>query len=643
VTTSANCPSCGAAVEFAIGSSAVVVCAYCRSVVARTDRGVEAHGKVAALIDTGSPLQIGTYGRHRGAQFRLAGRTQLRHQAGGVWDEWYAAFDDGRWGWLAEAQGRLYVTFKTADGAPPLEQLDLGANVPGLDGLVVAEIGSAVVESAEGELPWRPEPGVSYPYADLTGADRRFATIDYSEEPPVVFKGSETTFGELGITGEAARRNKVAAVALNCSQCGGALELKAPDRAERVWCPHCGAGHDITAGKLQFFAKLKKKSFDRPIENGATGTIEGVTYVVAGFMRRSVEFDQTYFWTEYLLYNRENGYRWLVHSDDHWSFVTPLRPGEVNDLSSANDAARTVSYNGQQYRLFQTATAKVRYVDGEFYWRVSTGEEVDTADYIAPPFGISKEVTVDGARELSYSHARYMPHEEVERAFGLTNLTRPQLPGPMQPYPGPSLGRTWAVMLALLFIVMLVLAASRPRRVVLAREFDPLAVAPLAEGPANGRILFSEPFELTGDHNVAIQASSDVHNSWIHITGDLVNEATGALQTFEVPLEYYAGVEDGERWSEGKRKRNAYLARPEKGRYVLRLETQWDPGANPVPVRLIVREGVFRLPHFIIALLVLSIVPMIAMIHEVMWEARRWQDSAYSPYGHVETTDDDEE
>ena len=126
MTAAANCPSCGGPVTFAIGSSAVVVCQYCRSVVARTDRGLETFGKVADLIDTGSPLQAGATGNYRGKPFRLTGRTQLRHQAGGVWDEWYAAFDDGRWGWIAEAQGRFYVTFKVEADAPRMEQLRLG-------------------------------------------------------------------------------------------------------------------------------------------------------------------------------------------------------------------------------------------------------------------------------------------------------------------------------------------------------------------------------------------------------------------------------------------------------------------------------------------------------------------------------------
>ena len=60
--TQANCPSCGAPVTFAIGSSEVVVCGNCNSIVARTDRGIEDHGKVAALIDTGSPLHVGAGG-----------------------------------------------------------------------------------------------------------------------------------------------------------------------------------------------------------------------------------------------------------------------------------------------------------------------------------------------------------------------------------------------------------------------------------------------------------------------------------------------------------------------------------------------------------------------------------------------------
>ena len=52
----ANCPSCGAPVEFKSGQSIVVICSYCRSAVARTDRELKDLGKVAELVETGSPL-----------------------------------------------------------------------------------------------------------------------------------------------------------------------------------------------------------------------------------------------------------------------------------------------------------------------------------------------------------------------------------------------------------------------------------------------------------------------------------------------------------------------------------------------------------------------------------------------------------
>jgi len=643
----ANCPSCGAPIEFAIGSSAVVVCNYCRSVVARTDRGVESHGKVAALIETGSPLRTGVTGKYKNNGFRITGRTQLRHQAGGVWDEWYAAFDDGRWGWLAEAQGRFYVTFKVAADAPSLDQLQLAAPVPSVDGLVTAEIGEATLLSAEGELPWTPEPGGVYAYADLTGDARRFATIDYSEEPPVVFKGNEITLAELGVASGDLRRTRVATTALNCSKCGGALELRAPDQAERIWCPYCGAGHDIANGKLQYFAMRKKGRVEPAIPLGSSGTLsdtdgKGDVYVIAGFMQRAVKFDILYYWTEYLLYNAAKGFRWLVHSDEHWSFVTPLRPGEVSDPSGLN-TSKTVGYEGRTYKIFQEATAKVTYVVGEFYWRVEVGESVDTVDYIAPPFGISKELTTAGAREVSYSHARYMQPEEVEQAFNVRDLTRPTTVGPMQPFPGSNLGKMWATMLLLLLVVAIVLAILLPGRTVLQQTIDASAAPPSAGMPENARMIFSEPFTLTGDHNVEIRGNAGVDNSWLYVEGDLVNEGSGRFESFEMPLEYYHGYDGGESWSEGKRARRVYLAHPPPGRYTLALGMQWQAGRMPASFNVTVREGVFRWPYFILTLLAISVLPVLAAIRRISWESQRWKDSSYTPFGQWQSSDDDDD
>jgi hypothetical protein len=641
--TVANCPSCGAPVEFAIGSSAAVVCRYCNSVVARTDRDVESHGKVAALIDTGSPLTIGTPGKFKGNGFRISGRTQMRHQAGGVWDEWYAAFDDGRWGWLAEAQGRFYVTFRVAAEAPPYEQLQLNAVVPEVDDLFVSEIGEAAFISAEGELPWTPEPGGRYRYADLTGDAGRFATIDYSEQSPIVFKGNETTLAELGIAGEA-RRTKVAAAALNCPKCAGALTLRAPDQAERIWCPYCGAGLDVTSGKLQYFAMLKVKYRVEPvIPLGSTGTLDGDVYVIAGFMQRAVKFDIEYYWTEYLLYNAAKGYRWLVNSDDHWSFVTPLRPGDVMDPAVGRTFATNIAYQNQTYKLFQEATAKVTYVLGEFYWRVAIGESVDTVDYIAPPFGISKEMTTSGASEVSYSHGRYLTTKEVGDAFNVRDLTPPSTIGPMQPFTGSRLGTSWLFMVALLIVAAIVIGIRQPGRVVLDQSID-ISAAPPAEGaPNNTRVIFSEAFDLSGKANIEVRGNASLDNSWLYVGGDLVDDLTGKYESFELPLEYFHGVDGGERWSEGKLSRRVVLGRPDKGKYALALSLQWQEGQTPPALHVSVREGVFRWPYFILAFLAISVLPVLALIRWFSWESQRWADSAHSPFGQWSSSEDDDD
>jgi hypothetical protein len=633
----ASCPSCGGPVEFRIGSSEVVVCEYCRSVVARTDRGVESYGQVAALVDTGSPLRIGTAGRFEGKQFHLSGRTQMRHQAGGVWDEWYAAFDDGRWGWLAEAQGKFYVTFRDGMSAPLLAKLDLGERV---GPYVVNEIGRAELISAEGEIPWKAIPGTTYDYADLSGSDGAFATIDYSEEPPLVFRGRETNLRELGISGEGVE-TRVDVAALNCSQCGGPLALLAPDQSERIFCPNCGAGHDITQGRLRFFAKTKKKGPQPVLPLGSTGTLDGEAWTIAGFMQRSVKFDIVYYWTEYLLFNRNAGFRWLVHSDDHWSFVRPVAAGEVSEGSKA------LHWGGKRYRLFQTADARVTHVVGEFYWKVAVGETVETADYVRPPEGFAKEVTKSGAREVNYSHARYLAVEEVERAFGVEGLPRPATVGPMQPYTGANVGPIYALALVALIVIAIVIGVRLPGRQVTSQTFE---LQPPAEWTSTStdpsRVWFLEPFELSGKHNVAVSARANVDNAWVYVAADLVDEGSGIAESFELPIEYYHGVDGGEKWSEGDRERDLHLSAPPKGRYSMRIEAQWAAKlaseANPPSLHVVVREGVFRWSHFWLAFFALSIVPLLMLLNRWRFEVNRWKDSDYSPYGTAESSEDDE-
>ena len=283
---------------------------------------------------------------------------------GGQWDEWYATFSNGWLGWLAEAQGRFYITFQypIPEGVqlPSFDQLELGQQVPGLPWptpLMVAETGRATALGAKGEIPYLLTPGETYYYADLSGANGAFGTLDYNQTPPLIFLGQQVTLADLGITTTRAperEERRVGAAQISCPNCGGPLELRAPDKTERVTCPNCNSLLDVNQGQLQFLKALEKPWFQPLIPLGTTGEVPEGKMTVIGAMARSVTVEGTqYFWSEYLLYQPQIGFRWLVHSDDHWNYVRAVPPGEVYEI------ARSATYQGKSYQDFSGCAGRV--------------------------------------------------------------------------------------------------------------------------------------------------------------------------------------------------------------------------------------------------------------------------------------------
>ena len=118
------------------------------------------------------------------------------------------------------------------------------------------------------------------------------------------------------------------------------------------------------------------------------------------------------------------------------------------------------------------------------------------------------------------------------------------------------------------------------------------------------------------------------------VGGDLINEETGLVQQFDMPVEYYSGVEDGESWTEGGPEQNEYISALPGGRYVMRLEAQWEDWKTPTAPLLQVRveQGVTRGLNFFLALLAISLIPVVVIFLHIGFERRRWADSAFNPY-----------
>lgn len=626
----------------------MVVCEYCHSVLARTDRMIDDLGRVAELMETGSPLQLGLRGAYQGVSFEITGRTQLGHEAGGMWDEWYAYFSNGRWGWLAEAQGRFYLTFEKQlpqqSLIPPFGAIAPGqplAPIPGSVTLTVAETGLATSLSAAGEIPWKFAPGERYEYVDLSGPRGEFATLDYSADKPLLFIGREVTLTDLGLANAVAparKAQRIDAARLNCPKCGGRLDLRAPDQTQRIGCPNCASLLDVNQGQLKFLAALRKPQTEPAIPIGAVGNFPIGKLTNIGFLVRSVTFEGVkYTWEEYLLYEPKLGFRWLVRSDDHWSLVETLAPGIVQEsggeVGSAGKGGRIhdrAFYDNQEFKIFQNAQARVEFVQGECYWKVTAGETVRAVDYIHPPLFLSKEISQYGqSAEINWSVGTYLQRAEVEQAFGLkTPLPAPTNVAPNQPFPHKGFYRFWGLALLATFLLGMFAMITGARQEVFKTT---LQLEPRTKAD-DTQTFFSDPFELRARRNLKVSAYAPLDNTWVYLEGDVINEETGEVQPFALPVEYYSGVDGGESWSEGNRSPGLHLSSLPAGRYTLRIEAQWERWQQPQMVTVSIVQGVPRLLYWILALIAVSLIPIMVAIRQFSFETRRWADSEFNPY-----------
>ncbi|HUS31639.1 MAG TPA: DUF4178 domain-containing protein [Kofleriaceae bacterium] len=634
----AACPSCGAEIEFRYDDSFVRVCEYCRAAVQRTDRGLDSLGKFADLVPMDSPLRLFSDGQMGSQTFILVGMAQLRQEAGGITQEWYAKFSN-TWGWLAEAQGRYYLTFEV-EGAqlPPLGSLQAGAKVqlPTMLGAMreftVAEVSSATYVAANGELPFRLAPGTTYRYADLSDGQGNFATIDYGEgsDAPTLYTGQQLSLQDLNISGGEvgpSTAKKVGASRLGCPNCNAPVDVFAAGQSQRAVCGHCNTLLDIQSGTGQVIEKLKTKAAPR-IPLGSSGTFPEGKLRVIGYVQRSANIEGVWYpFDEYLLYEPSIGFRWLVQSDGHWSYVQPV------DIGAIDYAGAKVKYDGVKFRMFQRSELRVDCVLGEFYWQVKVGETTFGEDYIAPPAMLSKEAT---NKEENWSLSTYMKTAQIAAAFGDradVEVGRTIGVGANQPDPAASATTPLAIAFLAMIILGIVFAskAEKVERMSQTVSIPAGVILPTPEGtppdPNAPNIFFSQPFDLAADQNIEVGFNASLNNNWAYVIASLVNTSTGDLVTLDGSMEYYSGVDGGESWSEGKPTDVEVVGPMPAGQYVLRLETQQGGTVGDVPLFIRVRQGVFRFRYWALGMGVLSIPLFIFGLISYSHEKRRWSNS----------------
>lgn len=198
----AACPNCGAPVTFRFAQAVQVSCDYCRGVLVRDDLDLRLVGVESAIPEDASPIQLGTTGVWRGKPFTVVGRLAYR-SARAAWSEWHLDLG-GTSAWLSDAQLEYAVTrrIETPDGLA-MDKLWAGRDrrIDGVDFGITAVYEAQYVGMA-GDLPFTYQPSGPLAFVDLRGRTTpAFATVDGSEDPPLVFVGEFVAARDLRLTG----------------------------------------------------------------------------------------------------------------------------------------------------------------------------------------------------------------------------------------------------------------------------------------------------------------------------------------------------------------------------------------------------------------------------------------------------------
>lgn len=633
----ANCPACGAPVIFRSSASILAVCDYCKSTLIRHDLELENLGKMAELLEDASPLQRGAEGRYKSGHFAVVGRIQLKYEDG-IWNEWHLLFDNMKTGWLSEASGSYVITFPSPAPAsiPPFDDVKVGQNLSLLgENFEVSAKESATCIAGEGELPFKVGAGYPAPAIDLAN-ERNFASIDYSETPPLLFVGEQVELAALRMTGlrdREAAAGKAKTKAFNCPSCAAPLEIHAKG-TESVACGSCGSVIDAANDNHQILSRYnKKRTRDPVLALGSRGHLRGAEYDVVGFLCRQVKVDGVpYEWSEYLLYSEQEGFRWLSEYQGHWNFIR-----STTRLPKAGGGTQsTVNFLGKAYRHFQTANASVTYVLGEFYWRVKVGESAVVTDYVAPPLMLSSERS---DKETTWSLAEYVEPEEIATAFKLP-APLPATQGVYANQPSPHAGlaaRYWKTFGAFAMGVLLIQTGFlmfSDNRVVFHQNLEFNRAA--AEQAIN-----TEVFEVSGrPSNLVVRNRTDLNNNWLYLDMNLVERDTGRSYQFGREISYYHGFDSDGSWSEGNARDEAVLSEVPAGQYFLQIDPELPADWNThIGDQLEVVRDVPGWTNFWLTLAALLIFPVLAWWRGLSFETRRWAESDHAPSGGDDDSD----
>jgi len=473
-------------VEFRSAAAPVAVCTYCRSTVVREGDSLRKIGQSAELFDDHTPLQLGASGVYQQRAFTIVGRLQHGYGADidnaaagtkpkieGSWNEWYVVFNDGKGGWLSEDNDQYVVAQDVDPDRPPpaVSEIQLEQKVFLFDtAWRVASLVRSRLLAAQGELPSPPPLEQVYTIADLRNADGLVATLDYAvADHPKLAIGRSARLSDLQLQGLKlefnAETKTLGGRSFDCPSCGAPVEIKLAD-TRSLTCGACRAVIDVSSGIGAELRAVKQQKYMRPkIPVGQTGrlAIGGKRlqdWQVVGFAQKRSKPSESvdpFRWGEYLLYNRHEGFAFLIDSSDGWVVYRTLTG--TPKMITAGDMA--MEWDGIRYRRTDTYTAIVVYVEGEFYWQVDQRQTAKVADYVGSGAKIGAMLSRETSKtEVIWSYGERLTAKAIVDGFALTAAQQQRVPIDVAPIGRDRTQFYQYVLVGLFFIIILMIAVS---------------------------------------------------------------------------------------------------------------------------------------------------------------------------------------
>ncbi|MBC9914272.1 DUF4178 domain-containing protein [Chitinophaga varians] len=411
---------------------------------------------------------------------------------------------------------------------------------------------------------------------------------------------------------------------LICPSCQQSHHVFDAEKALMYVCGNCYAVIEVGPRAIHSSYTLHRPKRTPLLRTGMRGVLKEHAYTIITVAER-YETNTDYYWFEYtLMRDHDRKLAFLSTYDSHWNFLEPLSGADLPKPASNGDVTG-LSWQGGFFERFSKYRAKYNYIDGELHWQSNLRKGLDCVEYICPPRLLAVETNPYDQREKDYFGGTYTLPEEVSNAF-LNGAAMPPRIGiaPAQPAKGidPQRFLKGTLVFCVLALVIQIMYAFNSKKVPVFNERIYMDTSNV------NKPVISPSFKLEGGtSNMEVQLETDVDNSWCEVEVNLVNEQSGKETAFVIGAEYYSGVSDGERWSEGDRMQKEFVCSVPAGTYHFVTTFSKDTNGPPVSIGLTAWWDVPSLWNAVLLSIVMALVAIVIWAIRRSFESRRWEGS----------------